>query len=121
LSGWLPSRPQTSIRLWRPAKHREPDLATDVAWLKRQLDDALRRIAALEARDAVDPTVDDPAARWVAEHRHEAKAYRGRTVAIHSTRGIVASGDDVATVAREVERMGLSDEVLLDVIPSYFE
>jgi len=107
--------------MWTDSSEHE-DLAAEVARLTRRLDDANRRLAALESKlDAEHVVVDDPAAHWVAEHRQEAASYRGKTVAIHPTRGIVASGDNLESVSREVRRMGLTEEVLLDVIPTFFE
>jgi hypothetical protein len=125
-SGWHPSWRRAPLRtIWMQSLDRgDDDLATDVARLKVQLDRAMRRLAALE--DEVHApghqvVVEDPAARWLEEHRAEAALHRGKNVAIHPTRGIVASGDSLETVAREVKRMGLTEDVLFDVIPRFFE
>ena len=53
----------------------------------------------------------------MAGHAAALDAYRGKVVAIHAVRGVVAASDTLAELQIEVERLGLSHDVLIDYLP----
>jgi hypothetical protein len=92
-------------------------------WCKREIDSAIAALREefrreLNARDEISaPSTPDPIAAWVNSNSATLSAYRGKHIAIHPTRGIVASGDDLLVVQREVRAQHLSDEVEFDFVP----
>lgn len=56
----------------------------------------------------------DAAERWRLAHPDELEKYRGQQIAIHPTRGIVASGSSYGEVKRKVKALGLLGQVTFD-------
>ena len=87
-----------------------------------RLQDALvSRIASLESELASLRSVSevplDPTAEWVAANSSQLEQYRGKQVAIHPGRGIVASGATFAEVYDLVREQGLLEQVVFDAVP----
>lgn len=72
---------------------------------------------AFDSHDQDVPLSVDPVTDWIQTHLHEYHAHRGRRIAIHPQRGIVASGATPEEVWQEVCRQGLERDVYLDVVP----
>ncbi len=99
-------------------------------WLQQQselLQQQQERLARLE-RLLDEPELEAPPAepdeqqRWMMEHPEEVEKHRGQHVAIHATRGIVAAGDDYASLVEKLEQQAVpDDEVVIEFIrPSPF-
>jgi hypothetical protein len=67
---------------------------------------------------AREPPLDvDPAHVWLEAHPHEVAKHRGRRIAVHPERGIVASAATLAELFTELDRLDLSrDELLVTVV-----
>lgn len=63
------------------------------------------------------PISDNPIADWMALHSEELMRHRGKHIAIHHKRGIVASDENFLTVYQKVKELGLEHDVVLDSIP----
>lgn len=63
------------------------------------------------------PLSENPIADWREAHFDELNKYRGKFVAIHPSKGIVASGAVFSDVYKKVDELGLSNEIVLDAIP----
>ena len=60
----------------------------------------------------------DPAHVWLEAHPHEVAKYRGRQIAVHPERGIVASAPTLAALLTELDRLGISRKDLLVTVVS---
>jgi hypothetical protein len=59
--------------------------------------------------------------QWMADHRAEVGAHRGRHIAVHAEEGIVASAESYASLVDELERRGVPDhQVVIEFIPPAF-
>lgn len=67
---------------------------------------------------AREPPLDvDPAHVWLEAHPHEVAKHRGRRIAVHPERGIVASAPTLAELLTEIDRLGVSrDDLLVTVV-----
>lgn len=80
--------------------------------------------AVLESQGNFEPPLDesvpepDAAAKWLEAHPEAVEAHRGKQIAIHPKLGIIASGEDFASVYESVEKQGRMAEVTFDAIPA---
>jgi len=67
---------------------------------------------------AREPPVEiDPAHIWLEAHPHEVAKHRGRQIAVHPDRGVVASAPTLAELLAEIDRLGASpDDFLVTVV-----
>jgi hypothetical protein len=67
---------------------------------------------------AREPPLDvDPAHVWLEAHPHEVAKHRGRQIAVHPDRGIVASAPTLSELLTELDRLGVSrDDLLVTVV-----
>lgn len=66
-----------------------------------------------EVPDDLNPGID-AAERWRRAHPEEIEKHRGRHIAIHPERGIVASSQSLLDLHSRVKELGLLDEVVFD-------
>jgi hypothetical protein len=94
---------------------------------ERQLDERQRHLEEYEQRlKEQDPHLQPPAEphpvqRWKTTHREEIAKYRGRHIAIHPERGIIAVGDDYGELDEILTRQGVPDHaaVITYINPMY--
>lgn len=77
----------------------------------REVEAALAVLGSTAERRAV----VDAFSQWLADHPQEREKYLGKRVAIHPSKGIVASGT-LRQVLEEVERQQLRDQVAIDYV-----
>lgn len=85
------------------------------------------RLARLEQRQhererEESPPEPDDQQRWMMEHPDEVEKHRGRHIAVHATRGIIAVANDYASLVEQLEQQAVpDDEVVIEFIrPSPF-
>jgi hypothetical protein len=63
------------------------------------------------------PVEIDPAHVWLETHPHEVAKHRGRQIAVHPERGIVASAPTLTELLAEIDRLGVyRDDLLVTVV-----
>lgn len=58
----------------------------------------------------------DPIARWINANRQELEKFKGKRVAIHPEKGIVASAENLKVLSQIVRELGLSGQVVFDIV-----
>lgn len=97
------------------ARIRE-QLGAEIAELRDKLTQVCERI---EISSPADRVQDSASYRWIEEHQDEVEKHRGRRIAVHPQKGIVASGSDYAEVAAEVRKRNLGGQVLIASVPEF--
>lgn len=102
-------------------RHEVTALKREVAELSGKLAE-LMTVVERTTHSALDPFAgedlgEDPFLRWLQDPSIE--QYRGRHVAIHATRGVVADADSLRDLIAAVRAQGIArDEVCLATVPS---
>ena len=95
-------------KLFRSLSHEEREAVVEpycnVCWA----DGACRCVEGVE---------DDRIAEWMETHQNELKQYRGMHIAIHSEKGVVASGRTFTETLEKVKAAGLLNEVAFNKVP----
>lgn len=60
----------------------------------------------------------DPIGDWMDTHPDEVAKYSGKRIAVHSTRGIVASGDTYESIRVRVNALGIAGHVVYCKVPA---
>lgn len=75
------------------------------------------KIADVVASNRPTQEVRDERLEWIAAHPEEVAEFRGKRIAVHPTKGIVAHGDTYKDVRDQVKAVNMLREVLITSVP----
>jgi DNA repair exonuclease SbcCD ATPase subunit len=107
--------------LGRQLREQQRQLAEQQQQLAEQRKELAQLKSQLEKVRGTPPVAPDEALRWIMENREKVAQHRGERIAVHPTRGIVASAPSYSRLQELLQQQGVQDdEVIIEFVPPRF-